>query len=117
MDIKLGKETENKMLGRKEIMFTLSHKGKTPTVDEAKVAICKKLNLSPELTVIVNINPVYGSTESQIMVHSYSTKEAMAVEKKHLNARIEKKATKVAKAQPAAEAAPAPAAPAEEKKE
>lgn len=117
MDLKLGKEIENKMLGRKEISFTISHKGKTPTVDEAKVQICKKLNLSPELTVIVQINPVYGSTESEIIAHSYSTKEEMAVEKKHLNARAEKKAAKVAKAAPAPEAEAAPAEKKEEKTE
>ena len=106
MDLKLGKESENKLLGRKEISFTMSHKGKTPTVDEAKVAICKKLNLSPDLTVVVSINPIYGSTESEILAHSYATKEAMSVEKKHLFARAEKKAAKSAKAEaPAAEKA------------
>ncbi|MDE1846067.1 MAG: 30S ribosomal protein S24e [Candidatus Micrarchaeota archaeon] len=104
MDLKLGTESENKLLGRKEISFKMSHKGKTPTVEEAKEQICKKLNLSPDLTVVVNINPIYGSTESEILVHTYSTKEAMNVEKKHLAARVAKKAAKGAKA---AEAAPA----------
>ncbi|HVA82707.1 MAG TPA: hypothetical protein VNF06_00915 [Candidatus Aquilonibacter sp.] len=104
MDLKLGKESENKLLGRKEISFTMSHKGKTPTVDEAKVAICKKLNLSPDLTVIVSINTIYGSMESEILVHSYSTKEAMSVEKKHLFARAEKKAAKAAPKEGAAAA-------------
>ncbi|MDE1855960.1 MAG: 30S ribosomal protein S24e, partial [Candidatus Micrarchaeota archaeon] len=60
MNIKVDNEKDNKLLGRKEISFTISHKGQTPKKEEVKVEICKKLNLNPELTVVVKINPIYG---------------------------------------------------------
>ncbi|MDE1850407.1 MAG: 30S ribosomal protein S24e [Candidatus Micrarchaeota archaeon] len=118
MDIKINKETENKLLNRKEIVFTVSSKGKTPDKEDLKVQVCKKLNLSPDLTVVVKIDSLYGSSENQVLVHNYATKEAMGIEKKYLFARVAKKGEKAAKAaaaaKPAEESAPA-AAPKEEK--
>ena len=105
MEIKIERDAENKLMGRKEISFTASYKGQTPTKDEVKVAICKKLNVSPEFTVVVKISPLYGRSEASILAHSYPNKEAMAVEKKHLAVRETKKAEKKAKAQPKEEAA------------
>ncbi|MGI0141765.1 MAG: 30S ribosomal protein S24e [Candidatus Micrarchaeales archaeon] len=107
MDIKIEKEIENKLLGRKEIMFSVSAKGKTPEKEHLKVEICKKLNLNPDLTVIVKIDSVYGSTENRVLAHNYATKEAMSVEMKHLFERETKKgaaAAKAAEAKPAEEA-------------
>jgi len=112
MDIKINKETENKLLNRKEIVFTISSKGKTPDKEDLKVEVCKKLNLSPDLTVVVKINSVYGSSENEVLVHNYATKEAMGIEKKYLFARVAKKGEKAAKNAAAAKPAEAEAAPA-----
>ncbi|MDE1762179.1 MAG: 30S ribosomal protein S24e [Candidatus Micrarchaeota archaeon] len=119
MDIKIEHDSENKLLGRKEIEFTISYKGATPTKEQVREAICKRLNISPELTVVVNISPLYGTSESRALAHSYSSKEAMAVEKKYLAERAAKKAGKAAKEEPKAEAKAEAKEekPAEEKKE
>ena len=97
MDVKIEKNTDNKLFGRKEIVFSTSYKGKTPTQEEVKEEICKKLSLSPDLTVVVKISPLFGNSAASVLVHSYASKEAMSVEKKYLFERITKKAAKAAK--------------------
>ncbi|MDE1824866.1 MAG: hypothetical protein KGH61_00035 [Candidatus Micrarchaeota archaeon] len=98
MEVKIEKDTDNKLFGRKEMVFSASYKGKTPTQEEVKEEICKKLSLSPDLTVVVKISPLFGTSAASVLVHSYSSKEAMSVEKKHLFERITKKSAKAVKA-------------------
>src|SRR5437870_2574959 len=112
MNIEIMSNNENKLLNRKEILFSASFAGKTPTKEEAKQEICKKLNISPELTVVIKISPLFGSTESEILVHSYFDKEAMKIEQKHILERsIKKEKPKQA------QAAAAPIAKEEKKEE
>lgn len=99
MDIEVTREKENKLLGRKEIYFTLSYSGnRTPSKDEIKEEICKKLSLKPDLTSVINVSQEYGNSTSQASVYYYSTKEAME--------RLTRKPKE------AKEVKPAPAAPA-----
>lgn len=77
IEINITKDIENKLLERREIVFTASYVGKTPSKEELKESVCKKLNLNPDTTSIVKIEQRYGSMRSEVMVHSYSEKEAM----------------------------------------
>jgi ribosomal protein S24E len=107
MDISISSEKENKLFSRKEILFTATSTGsKTPSKEEVKEAICKKLSLNPDLTTVIKITQEYGSNVSEIIVHSYSKKEAMD----SLVRKPKEKKEKAPKAAP-------PAAKAEEKKE
>ncbi len=107
MDIQIEKNTENKLFGRREILFSLSYAGATPKKDEIKQELCKKLSLNPEFTIIIKINPLFGTTVSEALAHSYSSKEGMSVEQSYLSERSNKKEKKAK--QQAAAAAPAPA--------
>lgn len=77
MEIKIIEEREEKLFGRKEITFETSYEGRTPSGEEAKQEICKKLGLSPDLTVVIRIDQAYGRGMSTVKVHSYAKKEVM----------------------------------------
>lgn len=101
MDISINSEKENKLFGRKEILFTATNAGsKTPSREEVKEEICKKLSLNPDLTTVIKITQVYGGNTSEVIVHSYSKKEAMDALVRQSK---EKKGTKPAAAAPNAE--------------
>ncbi|HUB92351.1 MAG TPA: hypothetical protein VL945_00140 [Candidatus Saccharimonadales bacterium] len=107
MDISITSETENKLFGRKEILFTATHTGSsTPSKEVIKEEICKKLSLKPEMTEVIKITQSFGSNKSDVLVHSYSKKEAM-------DSLVRKPKEKKA----AGGAAPAKAPPAEAKQE
>lgn len=112
MEISISDEKENKLFGRKEISFTATYSGsKTPSKEEIKQEICKKLSLHPELTTVIKVTQAFGRNSSEVLVRSYSKKETME--------RLERQPKKDAKAAQAAAPAPKAAAPAkaEEKKE
>ena len=77
MEISIHKQNENKMLHRKEIHFTASYSGKTPSREELKVELCKKLNLDPDKTIIVKASQLYGVTSSDVLAYAYESNEAM----------------------------------------
>lgn len=102
MEISITSESENKLFNRREIRFTASYSGsRTPSKDEVKEEICKKLSLNPDMTVVISINQAYGSNSSEVVVHSYSKKEAM-----ERLVRQPKEKKEGAKAAPATAAAP-----------
>ncbi len=80
MEINITSERENKLFHRKEIRFMATYSGsKTPTGEEMREEICKKLSLHPNLTSVIKISQVFGNSSSNVEVHSYSNKETMAV--------------------------------------
>jgi ribosomal protein S24E len=105
MDISITSETENKLFSRKEILFTATYSGgRTPSREEIKEEICKKLSLNPDMTTVIKITQAYGRTSGEAMVHSYSKKEAMeGLTRKPKEKKAAAGATAPAKA-PAAEA-------------
>jgi len=94
MDISIDKQTENKLLGRKEIHFTAKYSGKTPSRDELKEELCKKLNLDPSRTVIVRASQLYGSPSSEVVAYSYESDEAMKTVPEYITKRGAPKAEK-----------------------
>ncbi len=77
MEIRILEEREEKLFGRKEIIFETSYEGKTPSGEEVKQEICKKLGLSPDLTIVIKIDQAFGKGLSTVKVHSYAKKEIM----------------------------------------
>lgn len=108
MEIKIESNKENKLLGRKEITFSVDQENSTVRRDALTKELCKKLSLSPESTIVVTISQGFGNKQSTGVAHSYSTKEMLEkYEPKHVLARIAKKSAKKEGAEPKAEEAPA----------
>ncbi|MCL5429923.1 MAG: hypothetical protein M1504_00410 [Candidatus Marsarchaeota archaeon] len=111
MEIEINKDTNNTVIGRREIEFYIVGENKTPSIDDVRAALCKKLNLSPDSTAIVKVSQSFGLKRCFALANSYKDQESMKkFEKKYLFARMEKKAKKKASAEAAApkEEAPAP---------
>ena len=77
MELKLLEDKENKLFGRHELSIEASYEGKTPTRDEIREGICKKLGLSPDTLDIIRIDQEYGLRVSKITAYSYGSKESM----------------------------------------
>ncbi len=95
MELEIIKDRKNDVVGRREIDFYVMQESRTPSIGEVKVEICKKLNLSPDSTVITNLSQSFGARQSRGSARSYPSVEAMKrFEKGFLFNRIEKKAKK-----------------------
>lgn len=102
MELKINSNNENKLLGRREITFSVEQDSSTPSKKDIVKEVCKKLNLSPESTIIVKIDQGFGTKQSSGLAHSYESKAAMEKsEPKHLLTRLGKSAA----AEPAAQEA------------
>jgi len=106
MELKITNDKENKLLGRREIGASATYTEKTPTKEEVKEEICKRLSLDPALVEIRQIKQQYGLRMSDITAYSYASKEVMA---KLVKVRGKKGAKPEAKS--GATAAPEAAAP------
>ncbi len=110
MEVSILSDTNNPMMDRREIAFSVVQDDRTSSKDEIKQELCKKMNLSPESTIIVEVKQEFGMKRSSGMAHSYKTKEQMErSEPRYLIARLTKKGKK--------EAAPKEEPKKEEKKE
>lgn len=107
MEIKILSNVENKHLDRKEISFSVIEESSTPSREALKTELCKKLNLSPDSTIVVNVAQSFGTKQSLCVAHSYKSKESLEKsEPKHILDRIAKgkKNEETPKEQPQAEA-------------
>ena len=91
MEIEISNDKENKLFGRREFSFKITYDGKTPSKEEVKESLCKKLGLSPDLTMIMKVAQLYGSEESRGIAYSYSDKGLFAKLEKH-EAKMKEKA-------------------------
>ena len=95
MELNILSNNENKLLNRKEIRFSVMQDSSTVEREAVKREICKKLNLSPDSTIVVRIDQKFGGRESSGIAHSYGTKELLdKYESKKLLAKIGKKEAK-----------------------
>ncbi len=120
MEIRVEEETSNASIGRKEIKFSILESNTTPSKEAVKQALCKKLNVSPDSTIIVRIDQQFGAKQGKGIAHSYKDAQSLKkFEPDYFAERTEKKAKKAAAKGGAAPEAKAEAAPApkEEKKE
>ncbi|MGC8649095.1 MAG: 30S ribosomal protein S24e [Candidatus Micrarchaeia archaeon] len=77
MELKAIKDENNNIIKRREIELYVLQDDKTPSKDELKKEVCKKFNLNPETTVIINVNQQFGMKRSKVYVHSYQDKETL----------------------------------------
>ncbi len=109
MDLNITSNKDNKTIGRKEIEFSVFADSGVKR-DDLKAELCKKLNLSPNSTIIVRIDSGFGSKMSTGIAHSYASEEAL---KKYENRGLLERLGIIQKE---AKAAAAPAAKPEAKK-
>ena len=113
MEINIVKDSKNAVADRREIEFTITQEDRTPSKAEVSKELCKKLNLSPEATVVVKMGKEFGTRMPRAIAHSYQNADALKKsEPAFLFERVAKKAKKAAAA-----AAPASEEKKEEKKE
>ena len=94
IEVKIEKDHENKLVGRREIECTISYAGATPSRDALKNELVHKLALNPKTTVVVKIEQKKGAMLSRAVVHAYASEEALKAEQKHLLERGVKKEEK-----------------------
>jgi len=87
MDISINEKTENPLLKRTEVRFTVEFEGSTPSRKEVREKLCTLLKSSPELTVIREMKQGFGSKKLLGIARVYSDAEAAKIEHKHILAR------------------------------
>lgn len=77
MELKINGDKDNKLLGRREVSASATYADKTPTKEEVKEQLCKKLNLDPALVEIREIRQQYGLRVSDITAYAYTNAQTM----------------------------------------
>jgi ribosomal protein S24E len=101
MDLSIKGKKDNPSLGRTELSCELSFDKAMPSRKQIREAVCAAAGVAPELLVIVSAEGGYGTNRASVLAHAYKSKEALAVERRHLLVRDglaekEKKAAKAA---------------------
>ncbi|VVB77494.1 30S ribosomal protein S24e [uncultured archaeon] len=91
MEIKLEKDTANKLLNRREMILDVTYKGSTPSRKEISLEASRKFNLKEENVVIVSIEQVFGIGNSRVLIHEYASEAAKAAAQKHILSRPNKR--------------------------
>ncbi len=104
MELAIVDKRENKALGRTELSCTVSFEKAVPSRKELREAIVAAIGADPNLLVIVSATSGFGTQKAFVSAHAYKSKEAMAVERRHLLVRdglAEKSKKNAKKAAPA----------------
>jgi ribosomal protein S24E len=104
IEMKLEKDTNNRLLNRREMLLSVSYKGVTPSREEIRAEASRRFNLKKENVVVVSIGQIYGSGGSDVVIHEYADEKARAIAQRHMLERKPSKKDKVAKEAPKAEA-------------
>jgi len=102
MEMKLEKDTANKLLNRREMLLDVTYTGSTPSREAIRDEATRKFNLKHENIVIVSISQIYGVGRSQVLIHEYASEEAKSIAQRHILERPSKKGKAAAGAAPAA---------------
>jgi len=99
MEIEVLRARENKLLGRKEILFKVKHGaaehegssgqeqrgGGTPSRKEVREALVRKFGCSPQVLVIDWMKPTFGKPEALGYAKIYESEARMReIERKHI---------------------------------
>ena len=91
MEIELSEEKDNKLLNRKEVFFRLKHKGEgeekaaSPSREEARSALIKKLRCGSGLLVIDWMRPEFGKRETVGYAKVYESEDRLKeIEREHI---------------------------------
>ncbi|HUC39050.1 MAG TPA: hypothetical protein VL944_02880 [Candidatus Acidoferrum sp.] len=97
MEVSILSDTNNAVMNRREISFSIVQDDRTTSKEEIKKEVCKKLGLSPDTTIVVEIKQEFGVRRSTGRAHSYKSKELLEKEEpKYLLERLAKKEKKEA---------------------
>lgn len=106
MKLEILKERTTPLLSRRRVTALVSFEGATPSRNDLKKAVAKKVDSTENLVIIKHVYPRFGNPEAKIIAHVYgSEEEKRNVEKEYiLKKHVAKEAPKEK----------APASPAEE---
>ena len=76
MDIKITKDTENLLLARREVEFTITHDGATPTRMNVLGKVAAMLNANMNQVVLDPFKTEFGISRLKGGARVYETKEA-----------------------------------------
>lgn len=75
--MEIVKQTENKLLGRKEYVIKMQNTGATPKRMELKKEIAKKLKIDESLVNINFVGHQYGSSDLKIRAKAYDNEKSL----------------------------------------
>ena len=86
MKVNIGEKSENKLLKRKEIKFTVDHdKEATPKRNDLRNTIAALLGSAPGVVIIAGMKTSFGTGRTIGIAHVYSDENALkAIEPKHI---------------------------------
>ena len=84
MELAITDKKENKSLARTELTAGISFDKAVPSRKEIREALCAATGVAPEQLVIISVNGNFGTQKATVLAHTYSSKEAAAIEGKHL---------------------------------
>ncbi len=127
MEVRVDYEYGVPLLSRKEVRGYVTFEGKTPSVQEFRDELSKKIKAKKELLVVRKIKPKFGGLDASFLAYVYDDEKAMKTlekksslkknfeeKKKKEEAPAEEKKEEMAEKK---EEAPAEEKPVEEKKE
>ena len=92
MEIKIIEDSEEKLLKRRSVKFSISEDAQTVSKEDAKKELCKKLGASPDAAIVYRVDQSYGVRQSFCYAHIYESEEALkASEPAYVLARAAKK--------------------------
>jgi len=77
MEIKITKDETNSTTGRREVQVYVLQDDKTPSKEDIKKEVCKKLSLGPDLTVVVKVDQKFGTKQSIATLHAYKDQASL----------------------------------------
>ncbi len=104
MELVVKGKTENRAMGRQELLCEASFDKATPSRKQLREAICAATGCAPELLVIVSATGGFGTQKAIVRAHAYKDKQALGVAGNHLLVRdglAEKQKKEAKKAAPA----------------
>ncbi|MCW3134891.1 MAG: 30S ribosomal protein S24e [Methanophagales archaeon] len=88
MEVEITEEKENQLLRRKEVFFRLNHeeeRGASPSRDQARDVLIKKLRCNPNLLVIDRMRTEFGKRETVGYAKVYEDGDRLReIEREHI---------------------------------
>ncbi len=88
MDVKIESDKRNELLSRREVQFTLTYDGATPSRMQIIGKLCALLNVKEPNVVLDTLHSSFGKTEINSSARVYDTEDAKKkTERPYLSAR------------------------------
>jgi len=88
MDVKIESDKRNELLSRREVQFTLTYDGATPSRMQIIGKLCALLNVKEPSVVLDTLHSSFGKTEITGSARVYDTEDAKKkTERPYLSAR------------------------------